>query len=105
MDTTFICTLIHSHQNVFWFWRHLAYRHLVHWIANAIMICSVTNDKNSWEPVKKQKENPAGCAGEGKQRKGNTGEEKRMVYYTKFEFYDESTRWMSEGTQQTLFIL
>ena len=27
--------------------------------------------------MKLQKENPAGCAGEGKQNKGNIGEEKR----------------------------
>ena len=31
------------------------------------------------KPVKKQKENPAGCAEEGKKRKGNIGEEKLTV--------------------------
>ena len=43
------------------------------------------------KPVKKQKENPAGCAGEGKQSEGNIGEEKRTVS-TKFEFCDEITK-------------
>ena len=36
------------------------------------------------KPVKKQKENPAGCAGEGEQIKGNIGEDKRMVASDKF---------------------
>ena len=31
------------------------------------------------KPVKKQEESPAGCAREGKQRKGNIGEEKRWL--------------------------
>ena len=41
---------------------------------------------------KKQKENRAGCAGEGKQRKGNIREEKRTVDSVKFDFCDEITR-------------
>ena len=49
------------------------------------------------KPVKKQKENPAGCAGEGKQRKGNIGEEKRKVDSDRFEFCDEITRSSCEG--------
>ena len=40
----------------------------------------------------KFKENPAGCTGEGKQSKGNIGEEKRTVFSTQHEFCDESTR-------------
>ena len=35
-------------------------------------------------------ESPAGCAGEGIQRKGNIGKEKRTVHSAKFEFCDES---------------
>ena len=31
------------------------------------------------KPVKLQKEDPAGCAGEGKQSKGTIGEEDRTV--------------------------
>ena len=53
---------------------------------------SVTSDEMARKPVKKQKENPVGCDGEGKQSKGNIGEEKRMVDSTKFEFSDEITR-------------
>ena len=47
--------------------------------------------------MKKQEENPAGCAGEGKQSKGNTGEEKRMVDSAKIEFCDKITRRRCEG--------
>ena len=42
-------------------------------------------------PAKKQKENPAGCAGEGEQSKGDIGEEKRTVDYAKFQFVTAST--------------
>ena len=51
----------------------------------------------AWEPGKKPKENPAVCAGEGKQRKGNIGEEKRTVHSAIFEFCDEITRRKFEG--------
>ena len=34
--------------------------------------------------VKKQKENPLGCAGEGKQSEANRGEVKGTVVYAKF---------------------
>ena len=44
------------------------------------------------KPVKKQKENIAGFAREGKQRNGNIGEEKRTVDSDKFEFFDEISR-------------
>ena len=44
--------------------------------------------------MKKQKENPAGCAGEGKQRKGNIGKEKRTVYSVKSKLSVEITRRM-----------
>ena len=47
--------------------------------------------------MKLQKENPAGCAGEGKQSKGIIREVKRTVDYTKFEFFDEITRRKFEG--------
>ena len=33
----------------------------------------------------KRKENATGCAGEGKQRNGCTGKDKRMVDFAKFE--------------------
>ena len=36
--------------------------------------------------MKKQKENPAGCAGEGKQRRGNIEEEKMAVDSDNFDF-------------------
>ena len=49
------------------------------------------------KPAKKQKENPAGCAGEGKQRKGNIEEEKRTADSAKLEFCDEITRRSCEG--------
>ena len=45
------------------------------------------------KPGKKQKENPAGCAGESKQMKANIREEKRTVDPAKFEFCDEITRF------------
>ena len=35
------------------------------------MVVDVNKVKNDRKPVKLQKENPAGCAGEGKQSKGN----------------------------------
>ena len=38
-----------------------------------------TTIKMARKSVKKQKENQAGCVGESKHRKGNIGEEKRMV--------------------------
>ena len=41
-----------------------------------------TTIKLARKPVKQQKENPAECAGEGKQSKGNIGEEKRKVHST-----------------------
>ena len=47
--------------------------------------------------MKKQKENSAGCTGEGKQSKGNIGEEKRTVDSAKFEFCDETMRRLCEG--------
>ena len=49
------------------------------------------------KPVKKQMENQAGCAGDGKQIKGNIGEGKRTVNPTKFELCDEITRRMCDG--------
>ena len=42
--------------------------------------------------MKDQKENPAKCAGEGKQSKRNTGEENRTVDSTKIEVCDEIKR-------------
>ena len=36
-----------------------------------VVVVDVNNLKNSRKPVKLQKENPAGYAGEGKQSKGN----------------------------------
>ena len=36
-----------------------------------LMVVDVSNLKNDRKPVKLQKENPVGCAGEGKQSKGN----------------------------------
>ena len=51
------------------------------------------------KPVKKQKENPAGCAGEGKQSKRNIGEEKRTVDSDKFQFCDEMKRRSYEGKE------
>ena len=38
-----------------------------------------TTIKMASKPVKKQKENPAGCVGEGKQSKGYIREERRTV--------------------------
>ena len=52
------------------------------------------------KPVKKQKENPAGCAGEGKQSKRNIGEEKITVESAKFEFCDEITRIRCEEKKE-----
>ena len=49
----------------------------------------MTNDKNGKEVVQKQKENRTGWAGEGKQGKGNIGEEKMPVVFAKFELCDE----------------
>ena len=42
------------------------------------------------KPVEKQKEIPAGCTGEGKQRKAYIGEEKNTADSTNIEFYDEN---------------
>ena len=61
-----------------------------------------------WQSIKNGKEasvetgqNPAGCAGEGEQREGNTVEDKMMIDFTKFKFYDENTRrrcaWKGRG--------
>ena len=36
-----------------------------------VVVVDVNNLKNGRKPVKLQKESPAGCAGEGKQNKGN----------------------------------
>ena len=36
-----------------------------------LVVVDVNNLKSGWKPVKLQKESPAGCAGEGKQIKGN----------------------------------
>ena len=36
-----------------------------------LVVVDVNNLKNGRKPVKLQKESPAGCAGEGKQSKGN----------------------------------
>ena len=36
-----------------------------------VVVVDVDNLKNGKKPVKLQKESPAGCAGEGKQSKGN----------------------------------
>ena len=36
-----------------------------------VVVVDVTTLKMARKPVKLQKENPAGCAGEGKQSKGN----------------------------------
>ena len=36
-----------------------------------MLVVDVNNLKNGRKPVKLQKENPAGCTGEGKQSKGN----------------------------------
>ena len=44
--------------------------------------------KLSKKPVKKQKENSAGCVGEGKQDNGNIGKDKKTVDSAKFEFCD-----------------
>ena len=44
------------------------------------------------KPGKKQKEYPAGCAWEGKQRKGNIGEEKRTIDSANLEFCDVTRR-------------
>ena len=52
------------------------------------------------KPGKKQKENPAGCAGEGKQKKGNIGEEKRKMYSAKCEVCNETTRRRCEGRKR-----
>ena len=46
--------------------------------------------------MKLQKQNPAGCAGEGKQSKDNIGEEKGSVY-PPIAFWDEITRMRCEG--------
>ena len=53
--------------------------------------------------MKKQKENPAGCAGDCEQSKGNIGEEKRMVYSAKFKLCDK-TRRRCEGKKEVNFI-
>ena len=44
------------------------------------------------KPMKKQKENPAGYAAEGKQGKGNIEEEDRTDDSAKFTFSNEITR-------------
>ena len=51
------------------------------------------------KPVQLQKENPAGCVGEGKQRKGNTGEEKGTDDSDKFKFRDKMSRRSCEGRE------
>ena len=38
--------------------------------AQSVVVVDVNNLNNGGKPVKLQKENPAGCAGEGKQIKG-----------------------------------
>ena len=38
---------------------------------SVFLVVDVNNFKNGMKPVKLQKESPAGCAGEGKQIKGN----------------------------------
>ena len=48
--------------------------------------------KMTRKPEKNQEENPAGCAGGGKQSKGNIGEEKRTFGSLKFEFCAEIER-------------
>ena len=56
--------------------------------------------KMASKPVKKRKENPAWCAGEGKQIKGNIGEEKRTVDSVKFEFCGEIKIKRCEGKER-----
>ena len=52
------------------------------------------------KPVNKQEENPAGCTGEGKQSKGNIGEEIRTIDSAKFKFSDEITKRRCEGKRR-----
>ena len=51
------------------------------------------------KPGKKQKENPARCTGEGKERKDNIGEEERTIDSAKFEYCDEITRRRCDGKE------
>ena len=51
----------------------------------------VTTLKMAREPVKLQKENPAGCAGEGRQSKGNQ-EKRKGRFIPPISFWDEVTR-------------
>ena len=48
---------------------------------------------------KKRKENPAGCAGEGKQRKVNIGEEKRTVDSANYVMKSREEGVMHDGLQ------
>ena len=48
------------------------------------------------KPGQKQKEKPAGCAGESEQRKRNIGEEESTVDSAKFESCDEIAKRMCE---------
>ena len=59
-----------------------------------MVVVDVTTLKMARKPVKLQKENPAGCAGEGKQSKGNM--EKR-----KGRFKDKPTTAFSEEESVT----
>ena len=44
-----------------------------------MVVVDVTTLKMARKPDKLQNENPEGCAGEGKQRKGKVGEEKNTA--------------------------
>ena len=72
-------------------------KHGNYFYGHLFFCCDDTTIKMVRKPVKKQEENPAGCAGEGKQSKGNTGEEKRTVDSAKIEFCDKITRRRCEG--------
>ena len=48
--------------------------------------------------MNKQKENPARCAGEGRQSKGNIEEEK--IDSAIFDFYNETMKIMCEGKSE-----
>ena len=49
-----------------------------------VVVVDVTTLKMTRKPMKLYKENPAGCAGEGKESKGNIVEEIRTVYSANF---------------------
>ena len=49
-----------------------------------MLLFGVSTLKITRKPVKKRKENPAGCAGEGNQSKGNIGEEEKTLDSDKF---------------------